>query len=217
MKTNLTTGTLLRKLRVDLGLNAEDVAGLVGVTPRMVSSWESGAQSMPRERLELLMMKLERKGAEGGIVTVLAPDHITVLDVVSERNFAGYKQWGDGTAAIKSLGIDRSTGRPIMHTSSFEVDGNEHVIKFADKWQRNLIVGLRSDFEIGPDRAAFAMYEWFEKRIQAAEQNNPNLRELKDRIAMASHALDAATAEDERRTCQEKLDTAIRALSREIN
>lgn len=216
MNPQLPNGALLRKLRVDLGLRAEDVAGLVGVTSRMISSWESGTQGMPRERLELLLMKLERRGPQGGLVTVLAYDGITVLDVVSKRNFAGCKQWSDGTATIKSLAIDRATGRPVIHESTFQVDGNEHVIRAATQWERDLLIGLRSDFETAPDAVALAMYEWLVKQVQAAERCNPHLRELKDRIEMASRAFDAASSEDERKICQDKLDDAVRALNHEI-
>lgn len=217
MNPNLPYGVLLRKLRIDVNLSAEDVAGLVGVTPRMISSWESGTQSMPRERLELLIMKLERRGPEDGLVTVLAADRTTVLDVVSGRNFAGCAQWNDGTATIKSLAIDRTTGRPVMHESTFHIDGNEHVIRAATRWQRDLMVGLHSEFEIAPDPAHIAMCEWLIKRVHTAEQSNPRLRELKDQIAMASRAFDAASTEDERKMRYGELDKAILALNREIH
>jgi transcriptional regulator with XRE-family HTH domain len=217
MTQQFNYGAILRKLRIDAALSSEDVAGLVGVTPRTISFWESGSQPMPRERLELLLMKLERRGSYDGLVTVVAPDRITLIDVVSGRNYAGCKIWDDGTATIKSLAIDRATGRPIMHSCTFQIDGNEQVLRAADQWQRELMVSAQSNFETSIDPAALAVYEWLAKQIETAEEHNPQLRELKDRITQASHAVNAAASHVERKIRQEELDVVIRALNREIH
>ncbi len=217
MADQLNYGAILRKLRIDAGLTAEDVAGLVGVTARTISFWESGTQPMPRERLELLLMKLERRGLYEGLVAVFASDRTTLIDVVSGRNFAGCKRWNDGTATIKSLAIDRLTGRPIMHTCTFHVDGNMHVLKAADKWQRELMAGAGSNIGTSLDPAALAVYDWLARRIEAVEENNPKLGELKERVTQANHAVHAASSEEERQMRQDELDEGIRALNEEIH
>jgi len=210
----LHNGAIARKIRIDNELSAEDVAGLIGVTTRQLSAFEAGTQNMPLERLELLTLKIERRGPQGSLVTVLSEDGVTPLDVVSERNFAGYSMSGDGMATIKSLAIDRKTGRPMMHSTTFTVALNEHVINACIKWERELHVGLRSEFDREPDAADVAMAEWFVKQVRQAEQANPALREWKDRIAAATQARDLAASSDERRAHQEEIDAAIAALNR---
>lgn len=79
---------------------------LLGVTTRTISAWEAGTARMPDSRLELLRLKMNREGEPGALICVFANHHnsITLLDVVSQRNFAGCITAPDGkTAAITSL------------------------------------------------------------------------------------------------------------------
>lgn len=212
----IPNNVLLRKARTENNLSVEDVAGMVGVSSRQVASWEAGTQPVPIERLQLLKMKIDRTGPPGSIVTVLAPDGLNFIDVISERNFAGMKLYGDGTAVIKSVAVERNTGALRMHTTRFQVDGNEHVANAGLRWQRNLEIGLRPVFEGDPDPVALSMATWLENRVREREQQDPEIRRLKDRMAAAIEARDTTWSPDLRERSQLEFDQAMADLNKRL-
>ncbi|MBC3832397.1 helix-turn-helix transcriptional regulator [Undibacterium amnicola] len=216
MSEQHTLGKILRKLRIDLGFSAEDISGLIGVTTRMISAWESDAYPMPYERMELLLMKIERKVPEGGLVIVHDVNRHTVIDVVTEGNFAGFSLNPDN-ATIKSLAIDRRTGRPYIHETTFNIEGNEHVVEVGFKWKRNLLLNFQSEFGAELDRSMIAVIESIIRLVKDAEHCNPTLRQLKDQIEHASNGYYSAKTPEERNAYQLEQDKAVKDLLKMVN
>lgn len=204
-----TMGGMLRKIRNSFNFSAEDIAGLVGVTPRMVSAWEADSQRMPLERMQLLIFKLQSQRPDGETITILGPDGQSFLDVVCENNFAGFKFWGDDTATIKSLAVDRLTGNPVIHATRFHIDKNEHVLNCVHRWQRNLLLTYRSEFEPAPDPVIFTMATWLANRIRDADENNPQQRKLKDFVAQKNLEYDRAQSQEERDACLRAIEDVM--------
>ena len=216
MNQTIPPNELLYKIRMEHDFTVEDVANIVGVSTRQVAAWESGSQRVPTARLQLLRLKTEHKAQRGDLVTVLGADGTNFIDVVSERNFAGMKLYGDGTGIIKSVAVDRTTGKLRMHSTTFIVDVNEHVARMGIKWQRNLDIGMRPIFADDPDPVAISMASWLGRQVQQFEEQNPKIRSLKDRMTSAVNNRDSTWSQEERDQYQREFDEAMAELNRLI-
>lgn len=215
-ETHLPNGTMLRKIRAAIGLTAEDAGALMGVTVRMVTAWERG-ESMPDSRLDLLKLKILQRQNGGEIVVVLRSDDgrtMSPVDVVSESNFVNIEHYPDDTALIRSMGTDPKTGEPFIHSTKFNVDGNEHVMRVTHRWKREQYLegGVFDEAEMAAARAYLASLFHVTK---AAEARNPNLRVLKDQILEVSRKAEGAPSQELQHEAQSQLDGLLIELLRE--
>jgi hypothetical protein len=212
-------GPLLHRWRITLGWDAPAVAALLGVSVRTIGLWETAVQPMPDARWRLFIHEIVSEVTRvQQLVVVFAEDRTTVIDVVSDINYAGMVIHDDGrTALIASHVIDRHTGQPRLHRQIFPTDPNKHVIAAAQRWDLERSEGHRD--EDPRDRAAAQMYRWLQRRILEGELNRPELIELKKSIADARTAVDLAVGESEeiRMKLNQALDLAVAALVQELS
>lgn len=142
MKQNQTP---LRKARLALGLTTTEAGHYVNVTRKTWEAWEALeaiGKPVPRTPAELFFNKLENLGLqkEGlrDFVVVLLEDPATTIqtpiDVVASDNYLGFEDAQViGQKIIKSMAIDRITGRPYVHRTMFDPKTNIHVMKFCDR------------------------------------------------------------------------------------
>ncbi|MDV6347955.1 hypothetical protein R2083_10570 [Nitrosomonas sp. Is35] len=132
----------LFRVRTNIGLKTTDAAQLVHVTRRTWELWESGKAKVPAAKLDLLKEKIEKlctphriDNDELVVVTKNVDGYQMPVDVVSSRGFCSLEENADGTYTIRSLAIDRIRKQPYVHCQAFSYDGNEHVIRVAEKWR----------------------------------------------------------------------------------
>ncbi len=206
-------GTKVYRWRTTLGWDSETVAKLLDVGPRTIGLWETGVQPMPDARWRLFVHEvIDEINRIPQIVTVVAADNVTLLDVVSDANYAGLAIADDGkTALIASYAIDRQTNQPRLHRQLFPVATNLHVIRAAERWESERQVPDQ-------DRAAYEMHRWMTRRVLQGELHNPRLTMLKQAINDAKAELDKAgdAPEDVRRELIAALDRAVGALIKEV-
>lgn len=213
MKSSSHTGEVLRKIRTEVGLHAQEVATLLGVTSRTVALWESGAQPMPRERLELLRAKLEKPSDRmSELVVVLGPDGLAPIDCVSQSNFAGLEiDHETGLGVVSSLAVNRQNGKAYVHRQEFVLAQNANFLKVTARW---ISAWERT---LGIDPALLAVHDFLVRKVRAAEERKPKLRILKDRIADLTEAVRSASSESARKAKQDELDRTISELISEVD
>ncbi len=127
--------SLVFNARKLLKMTTADAGQLLGVTRRTWEMWESGKVAMPFSKVELFLLKLQGKRlSEGSFIVVISPQQ-TPLAVVAQSNFCGIEHVGDDNYIIKSLMVDRVTGLPYVSRTRFNIDSNEHIIRYTDKWK----------------------------------------------------------------------------------
>lgn len=91
-----------------------------------------------KAELELFFEKISNLGKHrdfGSIVVVFLTESSDIqvpLDVVAESNYLGLDEDDGKSAVIKSMALDRRTGRPYVHRTKFYWSGNEHVRDFCE-------------------------------------------------------------------------------------
>jgi transcriptional regulator with XRE-family HTH domain len=209
-------GEALKRWRTPLGWGVSDVAKILDVTERTISSWESGVADMPDGRWRLFAHEVLARisaiaaGEEDDQrdVVLLVSSEQAPLDVVSNLNYAGYVISDDGQEGIvASYSISRLTGAPAVHRQRFPVGPNKSVISAFDRWEREAREGSMN-------LAAFQMERWVMRRVLAGELQNPNLIAKKEAVANASAAVDRAVdaPEEQRQPLMRALDEAIAEL-----
>lgn len=206
----------LYSIRMTLGWSPADVAARLDVTPRTVGMWETGTQEMPDGRWRLFIhevnAQLNLNDKTRSMVVVFAEDGMTPIDAIADSNFYSLERNDlTGTAVIAAYVIDRRTQQPHLHQVRFQQEGNEHVIRAAEKWEAALRAGVSTG-----EREMLTMHRWLTRRVLEVEQANPRLRELKNAIAAASEASELATTDAERREHLQALDDAVFALLDEV-
>lgn len=206
----------LYKIRTTFGWSAADVAQKLDVSPRLVGMWETGTQPIPDGRWRLFLHEVsDELPRRREFVVVNAADGSTPLDVISDANFYDLNQdLESGIGVVSSYAIDRVTGRPYLHMQRFPLATNQHVIRAAKHWRAALGAGVSTG-----ESEMLAMHRRLTRRVLEAEQSNPRLRELKEKIAAASRAADLAmdATEDVRREKLHELDRAVFALIHEVD
>lgn len=215
MATSLNRAELLFRLRNMVGLTQQQVADMVSVVLRTVALWEAGTQPMPDARWELFTLKVARLiDQRPELVVIVDADGTSVLDVVADAGYFDHVNNGDGTAVISSFAMDRLSGRPTLHSQRFRIAANKHVLEKAEAWK-----AMQDRSATAGDAAQVVMHRWLARRVLGAEARNPKLREMKDAISAASHAVEEASnaPEEIRREKLTALDQAIFALIKETS
>lgn len=204
-------GDALLRWRSTLGWSLADVAARLGVTPRTVSSFESGAQLVQDSRWRLFLHEVGHEFGQGtdsgGMVLVLGKAQ-SLLDVVSGDNYAGYAISEDGSEGIiASYCVDRQTGAHRLHRQKFAVEYNHHLLKAIAIWEERRHADLDGE-------AAYQMHHWLTRRVLQGELKDPELIELKEAISSAAERVKLAgnASENERAELVRKLDVAIEDL-----
>jgi DNA-binding XRE family transcriptional regulator len=133
----MTLSTSLLNWRLHLGLTTKQAADFVHVQRRTWEAWENADREIPLAKLELLGAKIQAAKQEGAFrdLVVVVSDACMPIDVVAEDTFIGLREHPDGTATISSLAVDRVTGRPYVHRSTFTVSNNLPVLRKARAWK----------------------------------------------------------------------------------
>lgn len=128
--------SLISHIRNRMGMSMQQAATFSRVTLRTWQYWEARDREMPMAVAELFLLKLRKicnqeNYQKEGLVTVLAPDQLTVIDVVAGYNFLSLENTDDpNLKIISSVAVDLSTKQSYIHKTIFNVDANQHVIKW---------------------------------------------------------------------------------------
>lgn len=196
-------GCTLLRWRTTLGWGLAETAKRLGVTPRTLNSYESGAQEIPKGRWSLFLHEVAKvlrplrpNEIPVGLVTVNGEDGFTCIDVVSADNYAGLAISDDGKRGlIASYAINRETGTPYLHRQPFLVEVNRHLFKAVEAWDEDRRVQAK-------DEAVYHMHRWITRMALKGEIDNPDLATLKLEMNEANEKLKAAkdaTADDQAR------------------
>jgi DNA-binding XRE family transcriptional regulator len=124
-----------------LGLTTAEAGQYVHVTRKTWEQWEKlEAENLPvpKAKMELFFEKISKLGKTkdyGKLVVIFLTEESGFqlpIDVVAGSNYLGLDKLDNESAVIKSMAIDRITGRPYVHRTKFLWDGNEHVKDFCD-------------------------------------------------------------------------------------
>lgn len=127
--------------RIVLGLSTTEAGQYVHVTRKTWEQWEKlemENKPVPKAKTELFFEKISKLGKHtdyGSLVVVFhtdSSDRQVPLDVVAESNYLGLEEDNGKSAVIKSMALDRRTGRPYVHRTKFYWSGNEHVRSFCE-------------------------------------------------------------------------------------
>lgn len=150
------TPNAIKNLRSAAELTVSEAAGLVYTSPRTWTNWEAGTRKMDPALFQLVITRLTMPSNEAlhslGVakveLTEEAKNMIVVvkrsandtqpIDVVSQSNFLACELKDDVYAVISSLAVERSTGKPYVHRTTFKLSDNEHVIKATSSWKAAL-------------------------------------------------------------------------------
>lgn len=206
-----------------LDWNTDHTAAQLGVSPRTVNLWETGAQPMPESRW-LLFALLVQQAAENrlredlqkvepggpGLAVVIGPNG-KAADVVSRDNYAGHVvDRYTGMGMVASIAVDRVTRKERLHTQAFNLAGNEVFVQAAEQWAayRDIIVNAH-------ERWAFLLHRQMVQQALRAEMKNPGIRALKEAVEKASverNAIGDDQPIEVHHEAERKLQAAIQAL-----
>lgn len=131
----------LYNARMVLGLSTTEAGQYVHVTRKTWEQWEKLEMEnmpVPKAKAELFFEKISKLGKHkdyGSLVVIFRTESSgcqVPLDVVAESNYLGLDDDNGESAVIKSMALDRRTGRPYVHRTKFYWSGNEHVRSFCE-------------------------------------------------------------------------------------
>lgn len=129
---------IARTARLAIGMTTAEAAQLVHVTRRAWELWEAGDRAIPAATLELFIAKITMKTnppARRELIVVSSED-LVPIDVLAEDTFLDLVQTDANLAEVSSLAINKLTGRPYVHRTTFKISpNNKHVVKGTNKWK----------------------------------------------------------------------------------
>ena len=207
-------GETIHRWRTMLGWSAAETAERLSVTSRTLSTDENGG-TVPDARWRLFVHEVSKELREGrrsgGLLIINAEDGITLLDVVSFNNFAGYALSDDGRVGlIASYAIDPRTGQHRIHKQQFSVAANPGIFPIVSKWERQRMVDAGNNQELH-------MRQWVTRMALKGALNNPTMESFKQKQRETQERLEASefgTKEYDKRFAEN--EAAVAAIFQEM-
>jgi predicted transcriptional regulator len=130
----MNDSNIVRLLRLSVpGLTVKNAAALVYITTRHFDNWESCHVGIPKSKLELFILKIKDLHVENESVIIYDKDKAPISAFAKDAFVKVV--WRADVAIVIFMSIIKSTRRPYLHQTIFEIENNKKVFDTIRTWK----------------------------------------------------------------------------------